>query len=360
MAELDPEQAARFARLAQRRGAPAAASATSATGDPAPGPAVQQAAPPVTPSSSAGAPRPIKIVNTAPARPAGPPAWAPPVQYKPVRYTQPIAITVARAAEAAAMTAFAPTSSVPVITADTPTPGGTPIGTRAPATSTAFAPIVGASTAGAATATAEVPLIDKHTNLAVTRNRRRHAAAAGRVIATGLATSGFFGTITALAQSDAHHDAASTSAPDSSVVVRTVEKTIYVDENGNPVAPPSSVPGTVDPASTAPGSIAAAVPGAAPVPVAAAPGAPAPKPGTPAPTPTPPPVTHPKAGAAPAPTPAPTTTPTPTPTTTPTTTTAPTTAPPPAPVTTQPPPATTQPPAPTTTKPPACTGSKCP
>jgi hypothetical protein len=269
-----------------------------------------------------------------------------------VRYTQPIAITVAKATEAAAQTAFRPTTSVPIVSG------------------AANKPVVASANpmVNAILKAGEVPVVDKRTNLKVTKSRRRHAAAAGRVLATGLATSGFFGTITALAQADAHPAA---TAPDAATPgVKTIERTIYVDENGNPVAPPSSsLPGVADPATTAaaatlppgvtlaPGAtlapapapvagapVVAPKPGAAPTPTTAPKGAPAPAPApAPTPGPAPAPAPAPAPGPAPAPAPAPT----------------PTTAPAPKP-TTPPPPVTTAPPAPVTTAPPACTPSKCP
>ena len=90
--------------------------------------------------------------------------------------------------------------------------------------------------------------------------RRRHPASAAKVITTGLATSGFLGTVGLLA---VHGQAPATSAPAAPaaplsagkavvgqapiVVTDTVHRTVYVDEFGNPVAPPS----TPNPASAA-------------------------------------------------------------------------------------------------------------
>ena len=135
----------------------------------------------------------------------------------------------------------------------------------------------------------EAPVIDKHTNVAVTRTKRRHAAAAGRVLATGLATSGFLGTITAMAQSDIHKDQNDAATPTpSSVVVKTIQRITYVDENGNPVAPPSSlpggtVPGVVDSVPVVPtATTLVGTPLAPGTPVTTAPGTPV-APGTPTP-----------------------------------------------------------------------------
>ncbi len=318
--EIDPEQASRVARLAQRRAASGGGRA---------------AVPPSAPQ-----PAPLAAPSPAMSTVAAPPAWEPPAQYRPVRYTQPIAITVARATEAAAASASA--STVPMNAA--------------------------ARSAHLAATAPEVAVVDRATSLPVMRSRRRHAAAAGRVIATGLATSGFLATVTALAQADARAEQAATPAPDSTAVT-VIEKTIYVDENGNPIAPPASLataaadpavtdtvlPGeTTVPTATVAGQLPVTTVAGQPLPVPA----PAPAPsggggggGTPAPAP----VTTAKA-VAPAPAPV-TTTKAPTPVTTappaPVTTKPPATTQPPAPATTQPPPP------PATTAPPACTGSQC-
>ena len=299
--ELDPEQAARVARLAQRRGGTAKPAAPAAT--------TQAVTPPVapTPAPPAATVSPRRVQQD-------PAAWAPPANYRPVRYTQPIAITVAQATSAAAASASVAASTVPM--------------NEAAVRATSAVPVVS--------------VVDRTTNLPVTKSRRRHAAAAGRVIATGLATSGFLGTITALAQADHQAtDESNSPSPDSSVVVRTVERTIYVDENGNPVAPPSSIAAAVD-------STLATVPGVTlPLDTTTLPGAPAPTvlvvPGAPTPAPAPAPAPAPSGGgtkSTPAPAPA-TTAPAPV-----------TTAAPPPP----PPPTTVKA---TTTTAPACTGSKC-
>ncbi len=52
-------------------------------------------------------------------------------------------------------------------------------------------------------ATATVPAVDRHTSIRLFGTRRRHVAAAGRILATGLATSGFLATIAGLATADA-------------------------------------------------------------------------------------------------------------------------------------------------------------
>jgi hypothetical protein len=378
--EIDAEQAARVARLQQRRGntgakaaarpaAPVAAThvtATQVTGAAAPKVAGETSHFAFQPSAAAS---PVgSATGTQATGIAG--AWAPPVNSALVSSTPPASM-------------FAKIATV-----------------------TGIHKIVQAANAHheaqiAYEAQPDVKVVDKLTNLKVTKNRRRHAAAAGRVLATGLATSGFFGTITALAQADQHPEKSADPATDGNVVVKTVERTIYVDEFGNPVDPPVSTlpatplvtdttvvgavvdPNTTVPLSTVAGQVlpvtpAAPVPGApvaAPVPGAttkpgAAPvttaragtpaaAAPTPVPGAAAPAPAAP---APAAPTPAAPTPAAPTPAAPTP--------APTPAPAPAPVVTQPPapaptpapapPPTTAAPAPATTAAPACTGSKCP
>ena len=78
-------------------------------------------------------------------------------------------------------------------------------------------------------------------------SRRRHPASAAKVLTTGLATSGFLGTVGLLA---AHGQAPSTAAPTPAaqsatdptpiVVTDTVHRTVFVDEFGNPVTPPAA------------------------------------------------------------------------------------------------------------------------
>lgn len=276
--------------------------------------------------------------------------------------------------------------------------------------------------AGSAVATAMQPIVDWHTNVNVVRSGSRHTALAAKFVTTGLAASGFLGAVGSLAMDGAAASEAAAalpgpnqSPPSTVVVLETVHNVVYVDEFGNPVAPPTTtVPdpaalgpladaGVVDPLVTLlPGTpvLAPALPTAAPAagtqpggtqppgatvpraatgtvggapsagpiatgPVASSPGgtsAPAVAPIPTAPTPAVP------TGAAPTPTIAPGTSSTPTATTAapaPAAST-PTVAPtPPPPVVTQPPappPTTTAPAPPPTTAPapPACTGSACP
>lgn len=239
-----------------------------------------------------------------------------------------------------------------------------------------------------------------------TNTRRRHVARSGRIIASGLAASGFVGAIGSLAEADARKeeeklaataanpvpvapaptvpapavmvspttgDAApiaplDTSAPTptaaTQIVVQTVETVVTVGEDGMPTT--SAVPvrrvetvvlvddpiGRIEPADgTMPTPAPTSPPGtAAPAPAPTAPPAPAPNTAAPAPVepipteppPTAPPVTSPPASA---PASAPTEPPPP-----------PATAPPaPAPPTVAAPPA----PPPTLPPPPACEGTSC-
>ena len=190
---------------------------------------------------------------------------------------------------------------------------------------------------------------------ATPRRRRRHPAVAGRIIATGVGSTAFFGSVagiaahppkwanatagtTEAAQPATGESDAATAPPSTTMVLERVARTFYVDQAGNPVAPPGSTTATAVPAAqtnSMPRVAAAAVGVLAPAgepasgvprsanaaaPAPAAP-APAPAPGAPAPTLTPTP-----APGAPAPAPAPTPTappttaaPAPKPTTPPTT-----------------------------------------
>ena len=195
---------------------------------------------------------------------------------------------------------------------------------------------------------------------ATPRSRRRHPAVAGCIIATGVGSTAFFGSVAGIAahpptwanatagtaeaaQPATGESDAATAPPSTSMVLERVARTFYVDQAGNPVAPPGSTTTTAVPAAqtnsmpraaaaavgvlAAAGEPASGVPrsanSAAPAPAAPAPaptpasGAPANAPGAPAPTPTP-------ALGAPAPAPTPTAPPTtaapaPKPTTPPTT-----------------------------------------
>jgi len=95
------------------------------------------------------------------------------------------------------------------------------------------------------------------TGVRVVASKRRHAAAASRIIAVGVSTSAMLGIVAALASNPpswAKPAAAPTetgtgtaTAPGatSTVVapVATVRQTIYVDENGKPIDPSQLGPG---------------------------------------------------------------------------------------------------------------------
>ena len=137
------------------------------------------------------------------------------------------------------------------------------------------------------------------------RKRKRHPAVVGRVMATGISTAALLGVVAGLA-----HDAAggtgealpipepptpSTAVPvtpppvpvtpETVVVVREIHRTVYVDEDGNPVGPPTASAAAAAPAPAGRNSGSAAAP-ATPPPAQAAPAPPPPPP--PAAKPSPP------------------------------------------------------------------------
>ena len=254
-----------------------------------------------------------------------------------------------------------------------------------------WAPPIGAAVSHVA------PVMDRFSNVPVIASRRRHAAAASRVLVGGLAGTAFLGSVSTFALADhaAEKARAAAAAQQSAttlptvVVVTTVHRTVHVDEFGNPIdgdevlatlpiaeapAPaPESVPvdSTLIPTGTTISVIPSPAPAVTPVPGAApsntakastpaggqtpaagqpkpvvtqpAPGQPAPVVTQPAPA-----VTQPEPVVTqPAPVvtePAPVVTQ-------------------PAPVVTQPAPVVTQPPPPASTTPPpppACQGTQCP
>jgi hypothetical protein len=197
------------------------------------------------------------------------------------------------------------------------------------------------------------------------RTRRKHPAAAGRILSLGLSSSAFFSLVGALgAQTTASGASTNAAAPPPSiaratagppttgsaprpkVVVKVVHHALYLDKLGHPIAPTSLPKGAVvTPLPSQPGG-ASPKPGGAGTPADSAPSAP-PQTVSPAPnapttaTPATPPATT---LVPPAPQPTPTTVHVPTPTTAPPSTSPPTT------VFTPPPP----PP------PPVCSGTRCP
>ncbi len=175
------------------------------------------------------------------------------------------------------------------------------------------------------------------------RTRRRHPAMASRIIATGVSGTAFFGSVAGIAAnpptwspksatsaaSATANDATTTAVP-TSIVIEHVARTFYVDQAGNPVAPPTSTSAPVA-AAAVPDTVAAArkAVGTAPAGAVAAPPTSVARAAAPSVT------TAPAPGGAPATTAAPT---------------APTPTAPPAPVSTAPP--TTAAPAPKPTTPP--------
>jgi len=112
--------------------------------------------------------------------------------------------------------------------------------------------------------------------------RKRHPAVVGRVMATGISTAALLGVVAGLA-----HDAAGGQGetvpipepsapstivpvtPETVVVVREIHRTVYVDEHGNPVGPPTVAAAASAPASRSSRSLAAPAtppPQAAPAP----------------------------------------------------------------------------------------------
>ncbi|MGE3325377.1 MAG: hypothetical protein AB7N61_08240 [Acidimicrobiia bacterium] len=97
------------------------------------------------------------------------------------------------------------------------------------------------------------------TGVKVVASKRRHAAAASRIIAVGVSTSAMLGIVAALAANPpswakpATPAGASTpadggvpSTPATTIVVapvETIRQTVYVDENGNPIDPAQLGPG---------------------------------------------------------------------------------------------------------------------
>ena len=137
----------------------------------------------------------------------------------------------------------------------------------------------------------------------IPRNRRRHPALAGRVMATGMSTAALLGVVAGLARGAAggqggaepisEPSAPSTTVPvtpppvavtpETVVVVREIHRTVYVDEHGNPVGPPTVAGAAPAPAGRGSRPTAAL---AAPPPPQAAPAPPPPPP--PAAKPSPP------------------------------------------------------------------------
>ena len=99
---------------------------------------------------------------------------------------------------------------------------------------------------------------DAHTDVPVLPSGRRHTAAAAKIVTTGLATSGFLGTVGMLAVHGAAPAQSTTPAqvqpatPSTVIVVDTVHRTVYVDEFGNPVTPPAAPTALAADSSSAP------------------------------------------------------------------------------------------------------------
>ena len=233
-------------------------------------------------------------------------------------------------------------------TAARPAPWGPPSGR--PVTATPLA------AARSTQPTRRPPVTEQPTSVWLFGSRHRHVAAAGRILATGLATSGFLATIASIANADAQAlEAKQADAPPPTTALQTIHRVLYVDEFGNPIAAPTST-SPLDTTTTAVTTTIAATTTVVDPTATVATVAPLVPPESPAPTPA---ATKPKApsataapaAAAPPPPPAPEPAPTPAPAPAPT----PAPAPPPTPApTAAPAPAPTPAPAP-----PACQGSQC-
>lgn len=215
---------------------------------------------------------------------------------------------------------------------------------------------------------ATTSVVDRHTSVRLFGSRRRHVAAAGRILATGLATSGFLATIASLAVADARKaEANQAEAAAPTTIDGAVHRVVVVDESGNPTAPTTTV-APVAPVATSPTTASTATTIATEPPTSPTTGTVAPVASTPAtksapaaqapaaaptPAPSPAPQAAPEPASAPASTTAPTVAPAPTAAPAPAATPAPAPAPASAP---DPPPTTAPAPAP---EPPPCQGSGC-
>ena len=95
----------------------------------------------------------------------------------------------------------------------------------------------------------------RQTGVRVVASKRRHAAAASRIIAVGVSTSATLGIVAALAAnppswaSDTPTKTPTVTTPTTpetipvAAPVSTIRQTVYVDENGNPIDPSLVGPG---------------------------------------------------------------------------------------------------------------------
>ena len=132
-----------------------------------------------------------------------------------------------------------PALAAPLGLASTQAPWSPPSGTPATATAASVVPPI---IVIQPTDTTTVPVVDRQTSVRLFGSRRRHVAAAGRILATGLATSGFLATIASLATADARElEAKQADAAPPTTLVETIHRVVYVDEFGNPIAPPTTL-----------------------------------------------------------------------------------------------------------------------
>ncbi len=218
--ELNQQQAARLARLNKRNPTPASASPSA----PLAAPMTSAAAIPPPPPGSE--PQPVGPHAAATASAAG--------SALNEQQLARLARLGKRGSTAAASSgAVLPTAAAAVAT---PPPASMrwnpPVGPPAADTHIVIEPA----------ATATVPVVDRHTSVRLFGSRRRHVAAAGRILATGLATSGFLATIASLATADARAlEAEQADAAPPTTLLETIHRVVYVDEFGNPIAPPTTL-----------------------------------------------------------------------------------------------------------------------
>ncbi|MEP7047067.1 MAG: hypothetical protein ABI949_10320, partial [Ilumatobacteraceae bacterium] len=231
--DLNAEQLARLARLSKRN--PAQAAPASAPAVAAPTSAVPPPPPPLggvnpPPSSVTAVPPPPRTIIPPPPAATGLAASAAPSDLTDLQLARVAKLGKRNPSGAAATSGAArsaATVQAPVGSAWSP-----PVGGPGPAPAITVEPA----------AAAMVAVVDRQTSVRLFGGRRRHVAAAGRILATGLATSGFLATIASLATADARQlEAKQADAAPPTTLLETIHRVVYVDEFGNPIAPPTTL-----------------------------------------------------------------------------------------------------------------------
>ncbi|MEY2446421.1 MAG: hypothetical protein QOE00_3001, partial [Ilumatobacteraceae bacterium] len=210
MTELNEQQLARLAKLGKRN--PSSSVAPSAATPPAPSAATM-----------AATPSPVPAAQIAP----------------PMASTAPADVNAQQAARLAKLGQRNPSSKAaaqPAAAHRAPlhADGGAPWSPPAGPPATAAAAASAAKIIIEPGSTSQVPVIDKHTSISLFGSRRRHVAAAGRILATGLATSGFLATIASLATADARaEESKQADVAPPTTMLETIHRVVYVDEFGN-------------------------------------------------------------------------------------------------------------------------------